>query len=323
MARFSIIVPGIGSNSRFEETLASVLRYRPDHCQIIVVHQQPYQDPYGLEREVDFIEISAVENSDGVIPMFNAGVQASRGTLIGFLRPGTHVTQNWDALVDRAFEDSEVAAVTPALIASSDMTRLVAAGVQFGAGFARELVGTCQKLNSKKTAALSPLGPTSWAGFYRKSYLASLDDCDVDLDSDFFDLDLALSFAALKFKCVFLPECVVRCDDASDLTESAIRPHGCSAQRAWKRFEGLISAPPAASWSSALLGDLLSWPWRWSRTIHHRQRSQAAAFEAVDGHYRRLLEVLKEQRARLVAPGLHSRVAAQQRFQSVNLRRAA
>jgi hypothetical protein len=323
MARFSIIVPGLGNTKSFEETLASVLRYRPDNCQVVVVHRERYDDPYGLGREVDFVDAPSSGHSDGLVGMFNAGVKASRGSLVGFLRPGIQLTERWETPIEQAFGDSNVASVTPAIISVDEPNCLVTAGVQVGDGFSRQLAGVNFRIKSKSCANLKPLGPTSWAAFYRKSYLVSLDECDETLRASYFDLDLALSFSALDFDCPFVPDSRLICENAKEIWDSAKLPHGCSAQRAATRFGSLCSSAPAISWKSSLVRDLFCWPWSWNNLKHQRQRKLAAKFLAADEHYHQLLQLLAEQRARIVAPGLHSRVAAQQRTNVVSQRRAA
>lgn len=323
MACFSIIVPVSGKNSSFEETLASVLRYRPENSQVIVAHCHEYDDPYGLGREVDFVQIRPARDGDPLIAMFNAGVKTARGTLIGFLRPGVQLTENWETAIEQIFVNPEIAAVSPALVSLTNSRRLIAAGIEAGSGFRRQLVGVNISRNSKDCAQLLPLGPTSWAAFYRKSYLVSLDDCDETLGSNYFDLDLALSFAALKFKCEFAAACQLTCENAQEIFESAELPHGCAAQRAVTRFASFCSPAPPISMIKVLMKDLLAWPWQWNNLKHQRQRKLADKFHAEDRHYQDLLQLLRDQRARIIAPGLHSRVAAAQRVQNVGCRRAA
>lgn len=315
MARCSIVVPLLGKNSSFEETLASVLRYRPDNTQVIVPHRGPYQDSYGLGKEVEFVEAKSQSRSeDGLIEMFNAGVKAARGKWIAFLRPGVQLTEKWDEPVEAGFASADVASVTPIIVSASDPNRIITAGVQVGAGFARGLVGVDQEL-AKKKRGLIAAGPTAWGAFYRRSLLVSLDECDVHLGSNYFDLDLALSFSSLDFGNVCAQNCVLTCSEAEskELLEEASSQNGCSAGRAMIRFAGLVSTKAPPSMVGALLRDLFSGPWKWQNLRFLKQRRLASKYKLLDKHYRGLLSLLYEQRERLVSPGLHAHVAAKQR----------
>jgi hypothetical protein len=260
-----------------------------------------------------------------LIAYFNAGVREARGQWIGLLRPGIQLAENWDQSIESAFAVPEVAAVSPIIVSAVDQRRVVAAGVRAEAGFTRGVAGMNQRLGSKGSVGIEPLGPTSWAAFYRRTFLVALDECDESLGSNFFDLDLALSFHCLEFEHVFSQDCILTCAEAEAQTlwQEATRPHGCSAERAFSRFGSAVDVPASLSTTAALLRDLLTWPWRWQNVTHARQRQEASRFKLVDEHYRGLLSLLREQRTRLVSPGLHARVAAHQRSGSLSHRKAA
>ena len=56
MPRLSIVIPVLGDPQQLDDTLLSVLENRPANCEILVVHNQPYHDPYNLSDEVRFVE---------------------------------------------------------------------------------------------------------------------------------------------------------------------------------------------------------------------------------------------------------------------------
>ncbi len=45
--------------SDMETTLVSVLEHRPSDCEILLVFNAPYDDPYSLKDEVQFIQAPA------------------------------------------------------------------------------------------------------------------------------------------------------------------------------------------------------------------------------------------------------------------------
>ena len=56
MPRLSIVIPVLGDSQQLDDTLVSVLENRPANCEILVVHNEPYHDPYHLSDEVQFVE---------------------------------------------------------------------------------------------------------------------------------------------------------------------------------------------------------------------------------------------------------------------------
>ncbi len=230
MVRFSLIVPVMDNLSRFEETLASVLRYRCEAAQIIVAHNGVYDDPYGLGKEVDFVGTDSDDDAPSeLISRMNAAIKIARGEIVVCLRPGIQLTENWERPVVAAFADPAVGSVAPAIVNRLSDQRLVTTGVAGDWAFNRKLVGVGQRINSRRLSKLKPLGPSSWAAFYRRSLLTALGECDAQLDTHYFDLDLALSFQALNFDCVFCPECTVTIDDPTSIANEARLARGLTS----------------------------------------------------------------------------------------------
>ena len=117
MYRFSIVVPLLGSPLLFEATLASILRYRPDACQVIVAHDGSYHDPHGLADEIEFVSTTQPTN---LIGLFNCGLEVARGEFVSLIRPGVELQEDWDTAISDAFADEDVGSVTPAIVSSSN-----------------------------------------------------------------------------------------------------------------------------------------------------------------------------------------------------------
>jgi cellulose synthase/poly-beta-1,6-N-acetylglucosamine synthase-like glycosyltransferase len=304
MYRFSIVVPMLGSSSLFEATLASILRYRPDACQVIVAHDGSYNDPHGLAEDVEFVSTTQPTN---LIGLFNRGLEVAKGEFVSLIRPGVELQENWDSAISDAFADEDVGSVTPAIVSSSKPANLVAAGVSSSFKFSRKRVGTGKRLNSRRLAKIKPLAPTSWAAFYRRSLLTALGDCDQQLDPHYLDVDLGLSLQNLKFDCVFRPDCVVTVDDESLIANEFRLPHGKSAERALTRHRTLSASQRLARTTLATLTDLLTTPFSLSNLKHALQRLGAIRLRSNDRHHMDLLKVLNKQRPRLVTRDSQSR----------------
>jgi hypothetical protein len=78
------VIPCQGGAAEFDGTLVSVLQNRPADCEIVVVHRDPYDDPYGLGSEVRFIR------SDGhqLVGLANLGIEQARGEVVHLLGCG-------------------------------------------------------------------------------------------------------------------------------------------------------------------------------------------------------------------------------------------
>ncbi len=158
MLRLSIIIP-LERNSRLlEECLVSVLENRPAHCEVLVVLDQHYDDPYDLQDEVRFIPARGAN----LAAAFNAGLQASQGEFVHLLRCGVEATAGWADAALAPFDDPRVAAVAPSLHHRQDPEITLTKGVTSRYGV-RKLVAS--------VPSGVPLGPTIGGGFYRAQAL--------------------------------------------------------------------------------------------------------------------------------------------------------
>ena len=234
MYRFSIIIPVLGDRRLFDDTLASVLRYRSQSCEVIVVHDGTYEDPYGLDGEVKFISNQRRAN---LIRFFNFGIDQSSGELIALIRPGIELDEGWHSEIEESFEDQNIGSVAPIIVTTSEPDTIVAAGVTKRFGFNRDVEGASQKIARRTLDRIAPLGPTSWAAFYRRSALEMIETIGEELDACYLDLDLALSLKTLGFETRVCDHCVVSIERPKLIEKELASPHGQSAQRAYTRHE--------------------------------------------------------------------------------------
>lgn len=291
MPQFSVIVPFLGDIGLFEGTLASVLRYRPDNTQVIVAHDGLFRDLHDLGDEVDFA-ISG--RAAQLTRLFNCGIRHSEGEFIALIRPGIELDENWQEPIARVFADQRVGCVSPLIISPAKPSRVVAAGVAKEFGFRRRLCGLNSFAQARKLRRLSPLGPTSWAAFYRSSTLQQIGSFDEMLQPVYLDLDLALSISTLGFDCVFEPDCVVSIDRAAPLVREASLAHGRSAQRAIRRhsYDASVGATLLTITSELIRSPLQPW-----LIQHALQRVNAGRLADIDRHFAdKLSRVVRHQR---------------------------
>jgi len=203
--RLSIVIPCLGGAAEFDDTLVSVLQNRPARCEVLVVHAQYYDDPYGLKDEVQFIRVSGRPSMGQLL---NTGLEAARGEIVHVLGCRLTAVEGWAETALQLFEDDAVAAVTP-LILDAVHGQITAAGVNHSVAGTRKIVGRGIELkNSRRVQRLQPAGPTLEAGFYRREVLEALGGWQEAL-GDAADLDLARALAALDLKTALAADCTL------------------------------------------------------------------------------------------------------------------
>lgn len=244
MARLSIIIPVLGQLKRLEDTLVSVLENRPANCQILVVFNQPYDDPYDLKGEVTIVEAAG---GCGFAQSCNAGLSAAAAPVVHVLSCGVSVTPGWADAALRPFDTPDVAAVAPVVLDRGDPTWVLSAGIAYRPG------GRVQRL----TAEGSPdclSGPDTLAGFYRKSALESVSGLRAGLGDSVAGVDLALRLHHAGYRLIVEPDCRAYADRALVDEPPSLR-RGIEEERLFWRWA------PAAGWLSSLTrhGGLVAW----------------------------------------------------------------
>ena len=260
MPRFSIIIPLMGDERLFDQTLASILRDRSPSSEILVIHDGTYQDPHQLSDEITFV---STEKRCDLIAMFNRGVSLSSGDFITFIRPGMELSQDWQLTVEDAFQKPHIASVSPLITTHSEPQKIVTAGVEAGIGFQRKMTATRWRNTPTKIKRVSPLGPTSWAAFYRRSAIEQIHPISENLDSVFFDLEIAMSLRTIGMGTAFSPETTLEVERTGLITREQKLAHGQSAQRTYCRHS--IAGASIVKTALLIAWDLMNaplQPWR-------------------------------------------------------------
>ena len=172
-----------------EASLVSVLQNRPADCEIVVVHDESYHDPYDLAGEVRFVSTS---RSSQELAQMNLGIAHCRGSIINVLRCGAR-GDRWLATGALAhFTDPCLAAVAP-LVLARDGQYVASAGVAYHTGGKRVECRRAQSAQTVPGAAEIVLGPALEAAFYRAGALQLLREAYCpSLGTEYADVDLAL-----------------------------------------------------------------------------------------------------------------------------------
>ncbi len=316
MPRLSIVIPCVGGAADFDGTLVSVLQHRPADCEVLVVHAQPYDDPYGLADEVEF----HLHRGGSLIGLINAGLAQARGEIVHVVGCGLEATEGWTDAAVAHFADADVASVSP-LVLAADQQTIVSAGVRFSRGGVRKLV-TDRRLLLPGAGRLraSVQGPALLAAFYRREALAALDGLDESLGAELADADAALALQALSHLHVCEPAArliqITRPDPASD-------PMNLVAGRAAERLFWRHAAPQGLALSLALHGCTLA-----TLLLTRRETIASLAGRAASclelgsvSRYQQRLSAARQRLAELAA--LRATIKLPQRTTSLAARRAA
>ncbi len=202
MLRLSIVIPVLGDQGPLDDTLVSVLENRPANCELLVVHNTPYNDPYELAGEVQFIQ--ARRGAD-FAECLNLGLSVSRAPVVHLLACGVEVRPGWAEAALQHFRNPEVAAVAPLLLHHDDHQTVVSAGM----GYRAE--GTVWRIGGGRTSEEvgedqdELCGPDALAGFYRRSAIEAVGGFSPSPVDMLTTIDLALALRRAGFRCVLEP----------------------------------------------------------------------------------------------------------------------
>ncbi len=232
MCRLSIIVPFFGDTEPFEDTLASVLQNRPDDCEVLVIHRGLYEDPYELEGEVQFIEISMDAK---LVEAVNAGFSAASGEVVHVLRAGVLAKEGWAEPALEWFDDPLIGAVSPIVLQANDEGRILSAGLRYTFGGRRILNGLGKTVKrARRLLRRRTIGPTLAAGFYRRSLIDALGGLCPTAGSRFSDVDMALCLKALEYGSAVEPASVVVADAVDNVAVEGFRSGRCAERVFWR-----------------------------------------------------------------------------------------
>jgi cellulose synthase/poly-beta-1,6-N-acetylglucosamine synthase-like glycosyltransferase len=195
------IIPVMGNTEGLETTLVSVLERRPDGCEVLVVLNAAYHDPYGLQGE---IQILSAPKAAGLIHCVNIGIEAASSPVVHVLAAGYEVGPGWIEAALAHFDDRRVAAVAPAIYQQGNEKCLLAAGTACGTRGQKQ---NLTEFPSDHEIAARFVGPLVRAAFFRKSALKAFDGkLPRAVGDELADVDLALSLHAAGWKIVCEPE---------------------------------------------------------------------------------------------------------------------
>jgi hypothetical protein len=204
--RLSIIVPLTGNLKRFEDTLVSVLENQPEGSEVVVVLNQPYEDPYELRGEVEFVD---APHGAGLIECFACGLAASTAPVVHLIASGFEAMPGWaDAALAR-FDDEAVAAVAPLLIDRDRPQRILSAGLRYTAAGSIGRIAAGKRLDRFAANDQVLSGPELTAAFFRRDALEIIESMPHHGSELVAATNLALELRSAGYRCVQEPGCLM------------------------------------------------------------------------------------------------------------------
>jgi GT2 family glycosyltransferase len=271
--RLSIVIPVSSDQTLLDDTLVSVLENRPTNCEILVVHNHPYNDPYELAGEVQFLE---APRRAGLIQCVNVGLAASRAPVVHVLSCGVEVRSGWANAALRHFNDPEVAAVAPVVLNRDDPQTVLSAGL----GYRAE--GIAWRLGEGRTAEQTIEDPDDLCGadvlaaFYRRSAVESVGGFSSARVETLSAIDMALSLNRAGFRCIVEPNSLAHADAVVTRNKPGFR-HGRDAERLfwqWASAHGRVRS--AAAHAALVAGECVIGLWHPSMLMHVAGRAVGA-----------------------------------------------
>jgi hypothetical protein len=223
----------LGGSAEFDGTLVSVLQHRPPKSEVIVAHTAPYEDPYRLADEVDFLHCPEAMSLVGLI---NVALEAAASPIIHVLTCGLEATEGWTDAAAKLLADDEIAAVAPAVM-NVDDEQLLSAGVRLTSAGSRTVLRDQRLLAGGSGQMRATIGaPTLAAGFYRRDVLDVIGGFDLAAGDGFADVDLAVKLRALELRTVLEPAArlVQTADPLARSTSGALARGRTSERLFWR-----------------------------------------------------------------------------------------
>lgn len=256
--KLSIILPWLGDDRLFEDSLASILRNRPDDCEILIPHNGELTDEHGLAGEVVFLPQS---NGRNLTALVNQAFEYSGGEIVHLLRPGVEVDEGWcERPIEILKGNSKIASTAPPILNACQPKQILVSGISCSKSCKRIMIGGDSKSSWRKMNK-KVFGPSSWCAFYRREPLEQIfqavgqfgdpDFCDATLD-----LDLALSLKGLGYQHQVTSDYSVSSECPID--EERFDQSGLDANRLRVRHRRYLAKPNVLTGLLEIMGDAVA-----------------------------------------------------------------
>lgn len=194
MSGLTVIIPYLPGTptEHLEETLASVLEYRSEGVEILVVNAGRYSDSYSIEEEG--VRFLAADEGLELAQYINLGVFAATTPIVQTLLCGVAVTEGWASTALKRFESPKIGVVIPRVV-----ERVGEKGEISHAGWIYRRDGRIlPAVEVERLPALARPAPCRYGAFFRRQPLVDLGGME-PFALDFACIDAVLMLDALGF----------------------------------------------------------------------------------------------------------------------------
>jgi hypothetical protein len=235
--RLSIIVPSMGDWKRFEDTLVSVLENQPERSEVVVVLNEPYDDPYDLRSEVRFVD--APQGAD-LTDCFACGLAASSAPVVHTIAAGFEATPGWADRAFARFAEADVAAVAPVVVDRNAPDQILSAGLRWTSAGSIKRIAAGIPLQRFVANDRLLCGPELAVAFYRRDVLAAIEALRHYGSESAAAVDLALAMRTAGYRSVHEPACVTTGTGELFAGSGAWR-EGIAGERLFRRWTAVPS----------------------------------------------------------------------------------
>ena len=248
--RVSIVVPHLGDDTLFEDSLVSVLENRPADSEVWVSHDGRYDDPFDLSDEVQF-----VTSKGGSLPeLIAAAADVARGRFIHVIGGGVRATEGWVDSALEKFEHDDAAAVSPIARSTVNGTITSAGWTSSASRLAAPVAAGRMKLGRRDAASIR--GVCLTASFWRREELRDACQALPTTSASAAQFGWSRLLSQHGWRCLLAEESNVVADE-SMLGLSPSRIQGATLRSLEAALEGDSFAGSAMSVGIAALRNLL------------------------------------------------------------------
>ncbi len=257
--RLSIVVPHLGNDARFEDSLVSVLENRPADAEVCVVHDGRYDDPFELGDEVRFI----TSPGPSLPEMIAAAADRVFGRFVHVIADGVRASEGWADAGLELFEHEDAGVVAP--IARSVVNdKITAAGwTSTARSVVAPLAAMKPSLGRRDAAAIR--GACLTASFWRRNELRCVTEKFVTTNAVAAQYVWPKLLSQAGWRCVVADQSFVIADE-SMLGMSPSFSQGATLRSLARQFSGdsLVGSAMAVGFSGVLH---IAQPRAWGRIL--------------------------------------------------------
>jgi len=244
------MVPHLGDDAAFEDSLVSVLENRPADAEVCVVHDGRYSDPFQLSDEVRFV----ASETNALAQLIAAAAETAKGRFVHVIGNGVKATEGWmDAALEK-FEHEDVAIVSPLARYSWDEA-ISAAGWTSTTSRLATPVAMGQS-SIRRSDAASICGVCLTASFWRREVLQDVLLAFPTSNDDAAQFGWSRLVCRQGWRCVLADQSVVIADPKM-LGLAPSRARGASLREIEAEIKGVSTVASAMSVGIAALTNVL------------------------------------------------------------------